>query len=204
MRNSPLNSLHLDRFDALLFDLDGTLADSMEIHNQAWIATLQELGYPMTHAILQEYAGIPNPKTTELFNERFGWSLDPHTISIDKESRFLKNVQRVRPIHEVLEIARKHHLTKAMAIVSGGSKDLVRRILAALQIEDLFPVRICAEDTPRGKPHPDPFLFAAHLLKVSPEKCLVFEDGEAGIQGAKEAGMGIVHVGAKFDLTFLG
>ena len=204
MRNHPLKSLPLHRFDALLFDLDGTLANSMEIHNQAWIATLQELGCPITHAILQEYAGIPNQRTTELFNDRFGWSLDPISVAIEKESRFLQNVERVRPIHEVLEIARKHHLTKAMAIVSGGSKDLVRRILTTLQIEELFPVHICAEDTPRGKPHPDPFLFAAHLLKISPEKCLVFEDGEAGIQGAKEAGMSVVKVETNFNLSFLG
>lgn len=194
----------LEHYDALLFDLDGTLADSMKIHNQAWIETLRNLGCPITHETLYEFAGVPNEKTIEIFNQRFGWNLDPVSVAIDKEAEFLKNIEKISPIEPVLKIARENFKkNKPMAIVSGGSRALVERILSVLEIEELFSVRVCAEDVARGKPHPDPFLYAAKLLKVRPEKCIVFEDGSAGIQGAKAAGMAVVKVGSDFEMKLL-
>jgi HAD superfamily hydrolase (TIGR01549 family) len=193
----------LEKFEALLFDLDGTLVDSMAIHNQAWIAALKNVGCPMTIEILTEYAGIPGEKTVELFNQRFGWSLDPDIISADKESRFLKNIAHVKPIESVLAIARHYRGVKPMAIVSGGTQDLVARTLNAIHSSDIFTVRVCAGDIPESKPSPKPFLYAAQLLKVNPEKCLVFEDGHAGIQGAKAAGMKVMKVESDFSMNLI-
>jgi HAD superfamily hydrolase (TIGR01509 family) len=201
-----MTCLPLARYQALLFDLDGTLANSMGLHNEAWIGALKERGHAMTAQILQEYAGIQNPRTIELFNERFGWKLDAISVIADKEARFERNIAHVKPVEGVMAIAQKYRDEKKLAIVSGGHRELVKQILRALSAEDLFPVRVCAEDTKLGKPHPDPFLKAAELLGVKPEQCLVFEDGEAGIKGAKEAGMGVVRVGQgpDFKLEYLG
>lgn len=201
-----MTSLPVARYQALLFDLDGTLANSMGLHNEAWIGALQERGHSITAQVLQEYAGIQNPRTIELFNERFGWKLDAATVIADKEARFEKNIQHVKPVAEVMEIAHRYQGEKRLAIVSGGHRELVRQTLRALGVESMFPVRVCAEDTKLGKPHPDPFLRAAELLGVNPESCLVFEDGEAGIKGAQEAGMGLVRVGQgpEFKLEYLG
>lgn len=197
--------LPLDNYEALLFDLDGTLANSMPLHNEAWIGTLRDRGHHITAEVLQEYAGIQNPRTIELFNERFSWKLDADSVIAEKEARFLRNLALVKPIEAVLKIAHENFGKKKLAIVSGGHKELVKQILRTLKIERLFPVMVCAEDTVRGKPHPDPFLQAAIRLRVRAEQCLVFEDGEAGIQGAKAAGMGVVRVGQgpEFALEFL-
>ena len=132
-----MTTLQTECFDALLFDLDGTLANSMDLHNQAWIDTLQDLGCSITHETLQ-------------------------------------SIERVQPISPVLKIVQNNYRRKPLAIVSGGSKDLVERILNVLQIRNLFSVKVCAEDTLRSKPHPDPFLHAAQLLKVRPERRLVW------------------------------
>jgi len=199
-----MKNLQIEHYDALLFDLDGTLADTMPLHNQAWISALKDLGYPMTPEILFEYAGVSTFKTAEIFNERFGWELNPQSFASEKDNRFLQNIHLVRPIEGVLKIAKQNFQRKPMAIVSGGSRLMIESILNTLQIGDLFPIRICAEDTLHGKPHPEPFLSAARLLKVKPEKCLVFEDGEPGIQGAKLSAMGVVKVGLNHELLFLG
>jgi HAD superfamily hydrolase (TIGR01509 family) len=73
----------------------------------------------------------------------------------------------------------------------------VKKTLGVLGLLDLFPVIVGAEDTPKGKPHPDPFLLAAKKLGVDPKKCLVFEDGELGIKSAEAAGMKWVRVEQK-------
>ena len=189
-----MKNLQLDQFDAFLFDLDGTLVDSMELHNNAWITALAELGYQMTHEILHSYAGVPTLKTAQIFNEKFGWNLDAEAFALEKESRFLEKISQVKPILEVIEIVHQYLGKKPMAIVSGGVREVVFGVLSAIDLHHAFPIKICAEDTTRGKPFPDPFLKAAELLGISPERCLVFEDGEAGIKAAQASGMGVVKV----------
>lgn len=204
MQKGLSSALPLDRFSAFLFDLDGTLADSMGLHNQAWIKTLSDLGLVMTEEILLEYVGIPNVNTVEIFNQRFGWTLDPLTVARAKENRFFADFDKMTAVEPVLKIAKAYQGQKPMAVVSGGSRAVVGRILNNLKIESLFQERVCAEDTHRGKPFPDPFLHAAKLLEIQPGQCLVFEDGEAGIRGAQACGMGVIRVSPDFTLTFLG
>jgi HAD superfamily hydrolase (TIGR01509 family) len=203
MQKESNTVLPLDKFAAFLFDLDGTLADSMGLHNRAWIQTLNEMGLIMTEEILLEYVGISNVRTVDIFNRRFGWTLDPASVARAKENRFFADFDKMNPVEPVLNIAKTYQGQKPMAVVSGGSRAVVGRILKNLQIESLFQERVCAEDTSRGKPFPDPFLRAADLLKVQPSQCLVFEDGEAGIRGAQACGMGVVRVAQDFSLTFL-
>ncbi len=197
------SNLPLEQFEAFLFDLDGTLADSLGLHNRAWIQTLGDLGNHMTEEILNEYTGIPNTKTVEIFNQRFGWNLDAKAVAHAKESRFFMDFDQMPAIEPVVSIAKAFHRKKPLAVVSGGSRNVVHRILGNLNIEGLFQAIVCAEDTFHGKPSPDPFLRAANLLQIEPKKCLVFEDGAAGIQGAQACGMGVIKVLPGFELTFL-
>jgi HAD superfamily hydrolase (TIGR01509 family) len=199
-QNSPLP---IDEYEALLFDLDGTLADSMGLHNRAWIETLREFGLKMTEEILMEYTGIPNFKTVEIFNQRFGWTLDPRTVALKKENRFFEDFDQMPAVEPVLKIAKEYFNKKPMAIVSGGSREVVSRILTNLKIEHLFSAKVCSEDTLHGKPSPEPFLLAAKLLGLPAPRCLVFEDGSAGILGAQACGMGVVKVSPDFTLNFL-
>jgi len=79
-------------------------------------------------------------------------------------------------------------------VVSGGSRSTVSITLSVLGLTDLIEVLVCAGETPNGKPHPDPFLKAAHDLNVDPKKCLVFEDGDPGTNAAEAAGMRWIRV----------
>lgn len=196
--------LDLDSFAALLFDLDGTLADTMPLHNQAWIETLQEYGYPMTAEILMEYAGVSNVKTVEIFNKRFNWNLNPQEIAHKKESNVTEKLKELsEPVAATFAIVKKYSGKKPMAIVSGGAKVQVENILRRLNLLQYFSVLITAESTERGKPFPDPFLMAAEKLNVSPKDCVVFEDGAAGIKAAQACEMKIVFVGTDFSLKWL-
>ena len=196
-----LISQYIEKSKALLFDLDGTLADSMPIHNKAWIQTLAQYNCKMTDQILQKYAGVPNAKTVEIFNQQFGWSLVPEKIAFEKEEAVKTLLHEVQPIWPVKKIVEDFHQKIPMTIVSGGSLDLVEFILGKLQMTHFFDHLITAESTPRGKPAPDPFLKASELVGVPAQSCLVFEDGEAGIQGARAAGMKVVRVMPDFSLS---
>lgn len=202
-----MKNFDIDSFSAFLFDLDGTLANTMPLHNQAWIETLQGFGCQMTNEILLEYAGISNTKTVEIFNQRFQWSLDPEKVAQKKEALAIERLGAVMVgdlrIESTMEIIKKYFGKKPMAIVSGGARHLVEMVLDRLLIRECFSVLVCAESTSKGKPNPDPFLLAAHELNVDSVNCLVFEDGQAGIIGAQSCGMKVVLVEPDFKLKVL-
>lgn len=157
----------------------------------------------MNSEILFEYAGITNHKIIDIFNQKFHWNLDADSVVREKEKRFLKSLDQVKPIESVLSIAKAYIGVKPMAIVSGGAPEMVRCILTALNLDSYFPIKVCAGDTARGKPFADPFLLAAQQLHVAAENCLVFEDGAAGIAGAKLASMSVIKVQADHSLLIL-
>jgi len=196
-------TLPLAAHRALLFDLDGTLADSMPLSNQSWIEILGRSGCSISEAILHEYSGVPTRKTVEILNQRFGWTLDLDLVTAEKERLYAQIVAQVQPISAVVDIARRFHGRKAMAVVSGGIRETVNRTLQVIGVAELFHVRVCAEDCERGKPNPDPYLLAAQQLGVAPSECLVFEDGAAGIRSAQAAKMKVVQVSLQHTLRLL-
>ena len=183
-----------ESFAGLIFDLDGTLINSMPLHNKAWITVLQKQGYQLDESFLNELAGVPSIKTAEIMIRRFGWKLDAVDIVREKEAYYFSNINLVEPFSEILQIVNDNFRLKPMAIVTGGQRVDVSKVLKTLDLEKLFNVVVCADDTANGKPSPEPFLLAAKKLKVPPENCLVFEDGKAGILGAKNAGMKTIRV----------
>lgn len=181
-------------FCAYLFDLDGTVADTMPGHYRAWSAALAAHGAELPEALFYEWGGIPPLRVVEMLNERFGYQLDPAAMMRDKEARFLTGVADAKPIASVLAHIVEAHGRIPLAIVSGSPRANVEQTLATLGLTDRFTVLVCAEDYQQGKPHPEPFLTAARLLNVAPANCLVFEDADAGIASAAAAGMQWVRV----------
>lgn len=192
----------IEKYSALLFDLDGTVANSMPVHNRAWMEVFGKDAKFITHEILQEYAGMPSLKLVPKLNERFGLNYDAEILSEKKEKIFLENLHEVTLIEPVFEVIKKFS-HKPMAIVSGGIRENVAHTLSLLKISHYFSHLVCAGETARGKPHADPFLKAASLLNVDPTQCLVFEDAEPGILGAKKAGMGVIRVGQDHQLKIV-
>lgn len=181
-------------FSAYLFDLDGTIADSMPLHLISWQQAVREHGGDFPEELFWAWGGIPLPRTVEMLNERFGYHLSAPEVVHRKEQLYLQMLDQVRPIASVAAHISAQHGRIPMAVVSGSPRLSIERTLKALHLENCFNVIVGAEDYTHGKPDPEPFLTAAHKLNVAPSECLVFEDADAGIQAAEAAGMTWVRV----------
>jgi HAD superfamily hydrolase (TIGR01509 family) len=179
---------------ALIFDCDGTLADTMPNHTRAWMAAFRNAGRILPVDFIDGVKGMPGERIVEQYNRKFGDNLDPVEIARDKNRRVHDELARSKPIPQVVAIARQYHGMLPMAVASGGTRKNIDRILRAIQVHDWFDIILTADNGLPSKPAPDIFLKAAKKMKVDPEYCQVFEDGDAGLKAAKAAGMMVVDV----------
>ena len=188
-------------FKAYLFDLDGTIADSMPLHYRGWTQAVEEHGGRFPEDLFYAWAGIPLPRTVEMLNERFGLAMPVMDVVRRKESLYLARLADLEAVPDVLAHIHEQHGSIPFAIVSGSPRRSIADTLTQLGLLDLFSVVVGAEDYIRGKPDPEPFLTAAARLGVAPADCLVFEDADAGIASARAAGMQWVRVPSAFERT---
>jgi beta-phosphoglucomutase-like phosphatase (HAD superfamily) len=181
--------------EALIFDCDGTLCDSMPAHYAAWTKVLEPVGMTLERERYLSFAGTPSQRVIPMLAEEQGITLpDFPSLNRAKEDSFLDVAHLLQPIEAVVSVARENRGKLKMAVASGGVRRLVMRQLEQLEIVDWFETIVTAEDTERHKPDPDVFLEAARRLGVAPERCRVYEDGEPGIEAARRAGMECVDI----------
>ncbi len=185
-------------FAAYLFDLDGTLIDSMPVHLRAWAIAMQRAGLrdPFDADYFYSLGGVPTFESAVIYGEHYGLTLDPQQVVQEKEQLYLDLLHEVHLIEPVATFARHIAATRPVAIVTGGGPEIAFPALEATGLRALFPVVVTPEDVPagRGKPAPDMFLLAAERLGVRADRCLVFEDAVPGVTAAKAAGMQVVLV----------
>lgn len=181
-------------YAALIFDCDGTLADTMPAHFAAWIAALHSLGADISEKRFYELGGVPSAAIIEILNEENGYTLDVARTVEEKERRYVEGLHQAQEIKAVTDIARANKGKVPMAVASGGLRHIVTRTLDTLGLTPLFDTVVTADDVVRGKPSPDMFLLAAERLGVVAKDCVVYEDGEPGILAARAAGMRVVDV----------
>jgi beta-phosphoglucomutase-like phosphatase (HAD superfamily) len=182
-------------FSAYLFDCDGTIVDSMPLHYVAWTQALSEFGCnDFTEDFFYSMGGIPIAGVVDAINRRDGSAIPAAVFMARYDELYFSLLPTLQAVPEVLAEIRVSHGDIPFAVVSGSTRESVTKSLTALGILDLFDTLVCAGDYAHGKPAPDPFLLAASRLGVPPEKCLVFEDAEAGIQSAIAAGMAWVRI----------
>jgi beta-phosphoglucomutase family hydrolase len=184
------------KFQAVIFDLDGTLVDSMPAHFQAWCKALADQGQAgvFPEDVFYAMGGRPTRDIVGIINGEQGLSLDPDRVAAAKKRHYLKRLASVTLIPEVAEVAKQFRGKLPMAVASGGSREVVEKTLQVLGISDWFDEVVSSNEVSRGKPAPDIFLETAKRLNVEPAGCLVFEDARAGILAAREAGMEVVTV----------
>jgi len=185
----------------LIFDLDGTLADTMPIHYIAWKNAAAQYGIDFTPELFAQLAGIPVYPTVEKLNEIFGKNINPQEMGDLKEAEFEKNMHLTPEIKIVTDLVRQHHGKLPMAIGTGGSRRLSMKTLGIIGLQDYINILVTSEDVKNFKPHPETFLKCAELIGVAPEDCEVFEDGVLGMQAAKTAGMMVVDVTQYYEVT---
>lgn len=181
-------------YDALIFDCDGTLVDTMPGHYIIWREMLAGVGIALTHERFLALAGVSSVGTVEILAKEHGVTCDAVAIATEKDRRYLVRDATDRPIEIVVRIAREARGKKKLAVASGNVTTIVHRTLRGAGIDELFEVVVGADQVVHGKPAPDVFLRAASLLGVAPARCVVFEDADLGIRAAKAAGMGIIDV----------
>jgi len=183
---------------AFIFDLDGTLADTMPAHFVAWSTVVRRHGLTFPEERFYSLGGVPTAKIAAMLVTEAGLSIDPVEVAREKEKAYVDGLLApgtvIQPIAAVLEIARRRHAEGPMAVASGSVRRLVDRTLAGLGIADWFQAVVTAEDTPRHKPEPDVFLEAARRLDADPSRCTVYEDTDIGLEAARRAGMEAVDV----------
>ncbi len=179
----------------LIFDCDGTLADTMPAHYRAWTSMLDLYGIPFPEARFYELGGVPTAQIILILSKESGVPVtDLDRMVREKETAFLNHLDAIRALDVVVAIAAEHRGRLPMAVASGGYRETVTRTLDQLGIRDWFDAMVVAEDTKRHKPEPDVFLEAARRLGVPPETCVVFEDTDIGLEAARRGGMMSVDV----------
>jgi HAD superfamily hydrolase (TIGR01509 family) len=174
----------------LIFDCDGTLADTMPAHYKAWLAMLGRFGIPFPETRFYAMGGMPTASIIRILAGEVGVVVtDVDAMVLEKEQLFLAHLDAVTPIQPVISIAAAHRGKLPIAVASGGYRDTITRTLDRLAIRDWFNAMVTAEDTTRHKPDPDVFLEAARRLNVEAAKCVVFEDTDIGLEAARRAGM---------------
>lgn len=183
-------------FDAYIFDCDGTLADSMPLHYDAFVAAFKKLGVKEEFSKEKYYAwaGAPMMEVISRMNDLHGLDLDHNEVARWKDEFYHDLIDTVKPIDAVVDVLKSIVGKLKIGVASGGARYCVERTLKNIKIDHLVEAVVTADDVKHGKPAPDIFLKAAELLGVDPAKCLVFEDGQLGIDSAKAAGMQVVFV----------
>ncbi len=175
-----------------IFDLDGTLADTMPTHYRAWTIIAERYGLSFPEESFYKLGGVPTAKIAAQLLAAAGLHLDPLVVAKEKEKAYVDSLAdsaNIRPIAPVVELARQHRAEGPLAVASGGLRHLIDRTLAQLGITDWFTAVVSAEDTTRHKPEPDVFLEAARRIGVAPADCTVYEDTDIGLEAARRAGM---------------
>ncbi len=187
-------------YGGYIFDLDGTLVDSMAMHYRAWRWALAQNGAPPEAFRWHEFVahgGMAAPDIVAEVNARYGLNMPPHEVAEMKRARYayLLEHERLPIIEETVGLVRRlREQGIPYAIGTGSVTEGALATLRSAGIEDLFSIVVTPLDVQRGKPAPDIFLLCAERMGVAPQDCVVFEDAEPGLNAAQAAGMDCVRV----------
>ena len=178
----------------IIFDCDGTLADTMPLHWRAWqiVSAKYKLHFPEER--FYSLGGVPSRDILKILAEEQGVTLDHLKAAHEKEEAYLPLMAQVEPINVVVNVARENFGKIPMAVASGGTRQIIPQVLEHLGISQLFNAVVTSECVVNQKPAPDIFLEAARRIGVEPQFCRAYEDTDLGLQAIRSAGMEAVDV----------
>jgi beta-phosphoglucomutase family hydrolase len=178
----------------IIFDCDGTLADTMPLHWKAWQTVTTKHGLHFPEDRFYSLGGVPSRDIFKMLCSEQGKNLDCLALSHEKENAYLPFLPEVKAIDVVVEVAKANHGRLPMAVASGGIKHIIEQVLEHLQIRHFFDAIVTSEDVKHQKPAPDIFLEAAKRIGIPPQECRGYEDTDLGMQAILAAGMDAVDV----------
>ena len=189
----------LENIEAVLFDLDGSLVDSMWIWRDIDIAYLARFGIPLPEGLQEDIGGMSFTETALYFKNRFQIPDSVETIKEDWNrmawDKYTHQVPLKRGAAEFVMYCHKKKMK--MGIATSNSRELVENVMQVHGLTGYFDCIVTGCEVEKGKPAPDVYMEAARRCKVKPENCLVFEDIVDGIQAGKAAGMKVCAVDDK-------
>lgn len=192
--DSPRHNQRRPQPRGIIFDFDGTLADTMPLHWQTWQVIIGRYGLSLSRERFYSLGGVPALEVLKMLRAEQGVALDPVAVAHEKEAEYLTLIAHVEPINLVVGVARENYGKIPLAVASGGVRPVIETVLDHLGIRHLFGAIVTNEDVARQKPAPDIFLEAARRIGVPPQFCRAYEDTDLGIQAIRAAGMEAVDV----------
>lgn len=186
--------LDLSAYQAIVFDMDGTLIDSMGSHGVAWRQTCERYGYPFDPVYMHSLGGVPTDQTVVLLNEKYGLSHDVQEVARVKRELWEQLDAVPALIPATVAVLNHYRGRLKIGIGTGADRGHALKMLAQTGLLDLVETVVTASDVVHGKPHPETFLTVAAQLGVAPQHCVVFEDTAIGQQAAAAAGMACILV----------
>jgi beta-phosphoglucomutase family hydrolase len=181
--------LDVELYDGIIFDMDGTLLDTMPNHVLAWEMTATKFDFPFDRHWLHSLGGMPSVKIAGEVSKRYGIELDPKQVSIFKMNAFAQLPLTGKPIAHTYEVFQQYKGTKPMSIGTGSQRDSALKLLTHAGVLNDLDCVVSATDVESHKPNPETFLLAAKNMGVDAKKCVVFEDTQLGLQAAHAGGM---------------
>lgn len=185
---------------AVIFDLDGVLVDTAELHYQSWADLAREHEIPFDRAANEALRGLSRPESLKIFlgthAQRFT-EQERLAIMDAKNTRYIERLKELKPedalpgARELLEALRARGVKVAVASSSKNARPAIEQI----EIGHLLDAVVDGRDITHSKPHPEVFLKAAQKLNTPPARCVVVEDAESGVEGALAAGMAVIGIG---------
>ena len=186
--------LDLTRYQAIIFDMDGTLIDSMPSHNLAWQQTCAQYGYPFDDSYMHSLGGVPTDQTVVLLNEKYGLKHDVDAVAETKRQLWEQQALTPAIIPATVAVLRHYHGVLKLGIGTGAERPHALKMLQQTALLPLVQSLVTACDVKHGKPDPETFLTVARQLGVAPQYCVVFEDTGIGQLAAQRAGMDCILV----------
>ncbi len=174
---------------ALIFDMDGTLLNTISIHYKAWETVCKKYGIKVTKDYFFALTGRPVIEIATTLVKDFGAEVKPEVLLKEKESLVSAHNKPIELIEPIVKLVYDYANKLPMAVGTGSGREKALDMLNKTNLISYFDCIITADDVDNGKPHPETFLRCAELMGVEARYCQVFEDGEAGLVAAQQAGM---------------
>lgn len=183
---------------ALIFDLDGTLLDSMPVHRIAWRETCETFGFPMSDEEFDRLGGLTSEQMIAALEADAGRvdgpAVDATELTLHKAQAYVRHLDVVQPFADVLELAERAYGTLPLAVATNEALGVATIALRTKNLTHLFSVMVAGDEVQRPKPAPDIYIECARRLGLEPAVCQVFEDTDHGVAAARAAGMMVTDV----------